>query len=392
MEIKRIVFSCFGGAKSKWVASKSPKRVLLDDFEEWRIDQESSECDPRMNQGDLENMKYHRKPVQTQGVNGTSGGEVQEQEEALKAYLGRSTSTTSIPRALSNTSLRRCCHTPDRMKKSAVMLFDDDGNIVVKETGKSPRISSIAKPESSMSESDYGYAHHFLLTPDGSDGCNRADVESEGPSACGDSCYAPDFHGIADLIEPALIRVLNPKSDEKLKDSCFKELAMRFDSHIVGRTLVKEPRSVRRNLSWGHFSEISFNITQSSSELCVPGRRHTVLVLTSEGDLDSDKEEKNVPSPCDENEESITHRRLSSIYQSHHVHLSKLQEQMGDSENPPEDLLELMARKMYSSHACVSQITLDEMEEGIGGSSSGTSMSHDLSTCSERLPKIKTRV
>lgn len=384
MEIKRIVLHCFGGAKSKRVALTSAQRVPLDDFEEWRVDHENfNDCD--IHQGNIEQGRYHRKPLPRQNINGEV---TQEQEEVLKAYLGRSASATSIPRALSNSSLRRCCHTPERKNRDAVMMFDDEGKVVVKEAGKSPRISSISRPESSITESDNGYTHHFLHTPDGSDGCNIADDESEGLSTCGDSCCAPDFHGMIDLIEPALSSVFNPNSTKTMKESCFKELAMRFDGHIVGRSLVKEPRSMRRNLSWGHFSEISFNITQSSSELCVPGRRHTVLVLTSEDDLDNDKDGEDGPSPCDEHKGPVIHRRLSSIYESHHVHLSKLQEQMGDSESPPEDLLELMARKIYSSHACISQMNLGE---GISESLSGISMNHDLSTCSERLPKIKTK-
>ena len=42
-------------------------------------------------------------------------------------------------------------------------------------------------------------------------------------------------------------------------------------------------------------------------------------------------------------------RKLSGVYQGHHVRLEKLRQQMGDAELPPNDLLSLMARRVFSS-------------------------------------------
>lgn len=391
MGIRHIVGNCFGGVDNRSVATKASLRNTHDDFEVWTLDKDVVHGPDT----DQIHTRERRKQTKVQLREGKSkvapsvGRTNWAQEEALKTYLGKSASTNSIPRALSSSSLRKCCHTPERKTRDMIMMFDDDGKVVVKEHGISQSIHFISGSESSRTHSDNGYPDQALHTPDRSDGCNRVDDESDGLSVH-DSPPA-DFQDSINIIEPALRRVFNPKSVEKMMDSCFRERAMCFDGHIVGRSLVKESRAIRRNLSWSHFSEISFNITQSSSDLCVPNRRHTVLVLTNEGDLEGD--EDNVPCHLpDKDKESIIHRRLSSIYESHHVHLSKLQEQMGDSSNPPENLLELMARKMFSSHASLSQITMAEMEEQTSGSLSGVTRSHDLSICSDKLPKIKTRV
>ena len=397
MGIRHIVGNCFGGADDRSVATKATLRNTHDDFEVWTLDNDAVHG-PHLDQT---HTRRRREQAKVQGKKAKSkvapatGQTNWEQEEALKTYLGKSASTNSIPRALSSNSLRKCCHTPERKTRDMIMMFDDDGNVVVKEHGISQSIHFMSGSESSRTHSDNGFPDQALHTPDRSDDCNRVDDESDGLSvglSVHDSPPA-NFQDSIHIIEPALRRVLNPKSVEKMMDSCFRERAMCFDGHIVGRSLVKESRNIRRNLSWSHFSEISFNITQSSSELCAPSRRHTVLVLTNEGDLEGD--EDNVPCHYpDEDKESITitHRRLSSIYESHHVHLSKLQEQMGDSSNPPENLLELMARKMFSSHACLSQLSMDDMEEEKSASLSGVTRSHDLSICSDKLPKIKTRV
>ena len=42
-------------------------------------------------------------------------------------------------------------------------------------------------------------------------------------------------------------------------------------------------------------------------------------------------------------------RRLSGVYEGHHVRFEKLRQQMGDANSPPTDLLSLMARRVFSS-------------------------------------------
>lgn len=384
--------NCFGGANTKSVAPKNAPWNTQDDAEEWCVDEDAlidSYDAVSAEQGRKQHRRLSRKEkVQLQLMKKSKA----EQDEVLAKYLGKSASSSSIPRALSSNSLRRCCQTPERRTKALVMMFDDDGKVVLKGAGRSPSSSFINESESSRTPSHNSLFHQLLDTPDRSDGCHRTDVESDGLSTCTNSPPV-DFQESIDFIEPALSSVFNPKSIESIKESCFKQRAMNFNGHIVGRSLVREHTSIRRNLSWGHFSEISFNIGQSSSELCVPNRRHTVLVLTNEGDLDEETGKED--AACDQNEEpkeSATHRKLSSVYESHHVHLSKLQEQMGDFSNPPGNLLELMARKMFSSHASLSHIDLDETEEEQSETISSMTKSHDLSECSDKLPKIKTKV
>eukprot|EP00889_Picochlorum_renovo_P008845 jgi/Picre1/35875/NNA_003334.t1 len=266
-------------------------------------------------------------------------------EEAMAKYLG---SGTAMKRVESNTSMYRS-QTPERKTKGVVMMFDDDGNVVMK--GRSVKGSDAESvPKSDASAQVY----RMLSTPERSDyghGRRRA-------------------------------------TEEPITESCFKELAENYDGDVVGRTLVKEVGSIRRNMSWSHFSEISLRMPSTQSENAFVNRRHTVLVLTNEDDLEDDINETTEASVAGESNAGSVHRKLSNIYDHHHVHLSKLQEQMGDSSKPPEDLLELMARKVFTSHASLVDVeeSAVEIEDSVA-----TSNSHDLSECSAKLPKIKTR-
>ena len=85
------------------------------------------------------------------------------------------------------------------------------------------------------------------------------------------------------------------------------------------------------------------------------------------------------------------------------MHLSKLQEQMGDASRAPEDLLQLMSRKLFDSRSDLASMSSanhddDDNEnenendrEGLLSDGTSTLSSHDLSDCSDRLPKIRTR-
>jgi hypothetical protein len=55
-----------------------------------------------------------------------------EEEETMSQYLGKSSSTNSLPRVLSQTSLSRCA-TPERSGRKDVMVkFDEEGNIILR--------------------------------------------------------------------------------------------------------------------------------------------------------------------------------------------------------------------------------------------------------------------
>eukprot|EP00204_Picochlorum_oklahomense_P001978 CAMPEP_0118807686 /NCGR_PEP_ID=MMETSP1161-20130426/35602_1 /TAXON_ID=249345 /ORGANISM="Picochlorum oklahomensis, Strain CCMP2329" /LENGTH=354 /DNA_ID=CAMNT_0006737067 /DNA_START=342 /DNA_END=1406 /DNA_ORIENTATION=+ len=288
-------------------------------------------------------------------------------EEAMAKYLG---SGTAMKRVESNTSMCRS-QTPERKTKGVVMMFDDDGNVVMK--GRSVKGSDAESvPKSDASAQVY----RMLSTPERSDYGQRQET-----SESGDDVSWVDG-------EQILHRVYNHRAEEPITESCFKELAENYDGDVVGRTLVKEVGSIRRNMSWSHFSEISLRMPSTQSENAFVNRRHTVLVLTNEDDLEDDINETTEASVAGESNAGSVHRKLSNIYDHHHVHLSKLQEQMGDSSKPPEDLLELMARKVFTSHASLVDVeeSAVEIEDSVA-----TSNSHDLSECSAKLPKIKTR-
>lgn len=327
------------------------------------------------------------------------------EEEAMAKYLGKSASCSSLnslnsmPRALSTGSLRRC-QTPERHANDVVVMFDDDGGLIVKGR-RSPYLTDTdSTPES---RSEISLAIRMLGTPEMSDAGNlleSIDFSSHTDLSPINDCNEDDpeeSEVLIDNIEPALSRVLNPMSDQPIENSCFKEQADKYKGQVVGRTILKENGRIRRNVSWSHFSEISFpSVTRSSSELSLAKRRHTVLVLTNEDDLEDQISESGDSKAADEidgeEKSSNTQRKLSHVYESHHVHLSKLHEQMGDSTKPPEDLMELMARKMFTTHASYVDLTPVEDKQEECDESLGSTTSHDLSECSSKLPKIKTKI
>ena len=75
------------------------------------------------------------------------------------------------------------------------------------------------------------------------------------------------------------------------------------------------------------------------------------------------------------------------------MHLHKLRDQMGDATRAPEDLLQLISRKIFDSRSDIAS-SIDDMDEELDvgwSSTTRTLSSHDLSVCSDRLPKIRTR-
>lgn len=350
-----------------------------------------------------------------------------EDEETMSQYLGKSASCSSLnslPRVLSETSLSRCV-TPERRMRDPLVQFDEDGNVLL--GGSHNRIRSLGSETSwTMSSSPSS----LMATPDLSDrlldlpsAAERLDMSDR--TSMTHSVSASDFAVLIDAegnetveyIPKALRSVSNPRFDLAMEESVFKPYADAWTGTVlVGRNRKPGEESqeiktgMRRNMSWSHFSEISLGIRSSSSEANL-NRRHTVLVLTNDIEDDDSEGDAREEDGAGAKEGSIksSHsggqlpRKVSQVFESHHVHLSKLQEQMGDSNHAPEDLLQLMSRRIFMSQsdlASVSSMNDKHDHEGMnaqdalqGALSEGpsTMSSHDLSDCSDRLPKIRTR-
>jgi hypothetical protein len=258
-------------------------------------------------------------------------------------------------------------------------------------------------------------------------------------------------HETMEFIPKAIRSVSNPRYGQHIVESIFRT---RGDTVVVGggsrwgsagqavagaelRPASSSPALVmpiRRNVSWSHISTVNMGLSRSASETTL-NRRHTVLVLTNHVEDDcvtSDEEEmremgekgemaemgetteqragglnnktpgvRNAPQldPRDSNRSKRSKSwdqlptnptKVSQVFESHHVHLSKLHDQMGDASKAPEDLLQLMSRKIFDSRSDLASSIGDVEEEHDAGWDS-TLSSHDLSDCSDRLPKIRTR-
>ena len=345
-----------------------------------------------------------------------------EDEETMSQYLGKSASCSSLnslpslPRVLSNSSLSRCA-TPERRAKDAMLQFDDEGHVLVA-LGTHNRMASLGS-ETSWPVSTPSSA---MGTPDLSD-CRLLGLPMAGRLEMSDltsmthSASATDFGGVsidADGIEtmkyiPMAVRsVSNPRFAETMAESVFKPYADKWVGAgtvlVGGEERDREKREVmRRNVSWSHFNEISVGMRRASSEHDLH-RRHTVLVLTNDIDEEGDD---GAAAGAAAAGKPIS-KKVSQVFESHHVHLSKLQEQMGDASRAPEDLLQLMSRKLFDSRsdlASMSSANHDDDDdndnenenenengrEGVLSDGTSTLSSHDLSDCSDRLPKIRTR-
>jgi len=341
-----------------------------------------------------------------------------EDEETMSQYLGKSASCSSLnsfpslPRVLSNSSLSRCA-TPERRAKDAMLQFDDEGHVLVA-LGTHNRMASFGS-ETSWPVST---PSSLMGTPDRSD-CRLMGLQMEGQLEMSDltsmtqSASATDFGGVSidadgtetmEYIPKAVRSVSNPKFAAVMAESVFKPYADKWvgaGTVLVGgeeRDGKKRELMLRRNVSWSHFNEISVGMRRASSEADLH-RRHTVLVLTNDIDEEGDDGEAGAAGAAGK----PISKKVSQVFESHHVHLSKLQEQMGDASRAPEDLLQLMSRKLFDSRSDLASMSSanhddDDNEnenendrEGLLSDGTSTLSSHDLSDCSDRLPKIRTR-
>ena len=346
----------------------------------------------------------------------------EEEEETMSQYLGKSASCTSLnslPAVLSSSSLSRCV-TPERRAKDIMVQFDGQGKVVVRNRQSS--IGSEASWPISTPSS-------LMATPDCSDlrGLGVEDrLEMSDLTSVSHSVSATEFSVSIDTegletmeyIPKAIRSVSNPRFGEVISESVFKNFGQTvvvggsWQRGTVGqaaetdviRCMSAQDQQLKRNISWSHMSEISLGIRRSSSEAML-NRRHTVLVLTNDVEddcLSSDEEDNGTkivsdgelnasPAKQTKMREQLP-RKVSQVFESHHVHLCKLQEQMGDASRAPEDLLQLMSRKIFESRSDISSSNsdMDGAQDIALLSSSQTQSSHDLSECSDRLPRIRT--
>lgn len=369
-----------------------------------------------------------------------------EEEEAMCQYLGKSASCSSLnylPRVLSSSSVSRCA-TPERRGKDYMVQFDEEGKVVVRN-----RQGSIGSEVSwPVSEAATPTPSSVMGTPDCSDirGIGAADVlEMSDLASVSHSMSVTDFsvtidaegHETMEFIPKAIRSVSNPRFGQVIAESVFKNRGGtvvvgggRWQRGFVGHEMGSaEPRPttspqvplIQRNISWSHMSEVNMGLRRSASETTL-NRRHTVLVLTNNVEDDcvtSDEEEAAGQSaggmkmgPGSGNASNVTHStdpeatgpkhtksweqlpiKVSQVFESHHVHLHKLRDQMGDATRAPEDLLQLISRKIFDSRSDIAS-SIDDMDEELDvgwSSTTRTLSSHDLSVCSDRLPKIRTR-
>lgn len=91
-------------------------------------------------------------------------------------------------------------------------------------------------------------------------------------------------------------------------------------------------------------------------------------------------------------------RRLSEVYQGHHVQLHKLRRQMGDTQEPPGDLLSLMARRVFSQRGVMARVDSEGMVSALFDTkSSFQTPPEQQESQSSRigpngLPRIRTRI
>ena len=363
-----------------------------------------------------------------------------EEEETMSQYLGKSgscSSLNSLPRVLSSSSVSRCA-TPERRGKEVMVQFDGEGKVVVRN-----RQSSFGSEASwSMSEAVTPTPSSLMGTPECSDlrGVGAADgLEMSDLTSVSHSMSVTDFsmsidaegHEIMEFIPKAIRSVSNPRFGQLIVESIFKthggtvvvgggQQQRGSAGHAAADNAELRPAtsgqvsSMRRNVSWSHTSQVDIGLRRSTSETAL-NRRHTVLVLTNVEDdcATSDEEEAQGKSagglgkrPDSRNatrwnatgsKHSKSWEKLpmkvSQVFESHHVHLHKLQDQMGDASRAPEDLLQLMSRKIFDSRSDIASSVedMDEQREGGCSPTLQTLSSHDLSDCSDRLPKIRTR-
>jgi len=292
-----------------------------------------------------------------------------------------------------------------------VITFDEYGGVRKSMSMMSRNVSELELPAVGQEQGFMprnGSMINVLATPQRSEIMKSGRYNEDGTSDGSDGAYndGADHDGnitpTSSEDQSTVQRIFNKRILEPLPDSCFLDLAEHYEGEIAGRQIkasVIQGGAMRRNVSWT--GEISVSMFPRSKSAQYVNRRHTVLVLMNQ---DSDEEEENddvakeislAGNIGDDNvkRSHSVQRKLSQVYDTHHVHLKKLREQMGDSNTPPKDLLALMARKVFVSQAMLDDD--DDLLDGINNCSdhsyTETSTSHDLEDCSSRLPRIKTR-
>lgn len=291
-----------------------------------------------------------------------------------------------------------------------VITFDEFGGVRKALSMMSRNVSELELPAVGQEQGVMprnGSMMNVLATPQRSEIMKSGRYNEDGTSDGSDGAYndGADHDGnttpMSSEEQSIMQRIFNKRILEPLPDSCFLDLAEHYEGEIVGRQIkssVVQGAAMRRNVSWT--GEISLSMFPRSKSEQHVNRRHTVLVLMNQDSDDEDNDdaakEISLAGNIDDDTVKRSHsvqRKLSQVYDTHHVHLKKLREQMGDSNTPPKDLLALMARKVFVSQAMLDDD--DDLLDGINNYSdqsyTETSKSHDLEDCSSRLPRIKTK-
>ena len=293
-------------------------------------------------------------------------------------------------------------------EEDGVISFDEFGGVRKALSMMSRNVSELELPAIGQEQGVMprnGSMMNVLATPQRSEIMKSGRYNEDGTSDGSDGAYndGADHDGtpLSSEEQSTMQRIFNKRILEPLPDSCFLDLAEHFEGEIVGRQIkssVVQGGAIKRNVSWT--GEISLSMFPRSKSEQYVNRRHTVLVLMNQDsdDEDNDDASKEISLAGNVDDDTVkrshsVQRKLSQVYDTHHVHLKKLREQMGDSNTPPKDLLALMARKVFVSQAMLDDD--DDLLDGINNCSdqsyTETSKSHDLEECSSRLPKIKTK-
>ncbi|KAL4528775.1 hypothetical protein Ndes2437A_g03316 [Nannochloris sp. 'desiccata'] len=155
-------------------------------------------------------------------------------------------------------------------------------------------------------------------------------------------------------------------------------------------------------------------------------RRHTAIVLLSNSEDENEDENNEMESDgageeaaaSSSSDPSVTssmmssrgsrsmRRRLSDVYEGHHIPLQKLRKQMGNPEDPPGDLLSLMARRVFSQQGIMSRVNSEGLISILDAQSSFNTPSNQdrqdsrvensnsdwLETRISSLPRIRTQL
>lgn len=128
---------------------------------------------------------------------------------------------------------------------------------------------------------------------------------------------------------------------------------------------------------------------------CSPGNSNCSSSYTVKSISSDNKNADNIPR------RRSVQRRLSEVYQGHHVQLHKLRRQMGDTQEPPGDLLSLMARRVFSQRGVMTRVDSEGMVSALFDTKSSSfqtpperqdSQSNGIGVGPSGLPRIRTRI